>query len=122
LYATRTGALVALMSLGRYLGISVHVYGTSVAVGLGLRALDTVAVSPPAQLSVLLGVTPGALGIQELGWAAGLAWLGYGATAITLFMLAQRALYICSFAALSALSWPWRKGAQDSATVIAPVS
>lgn len=120
LYETRTGALVALMSLGRYLGISVHVYGTSVAVGLGLEALETVAVSPPAQLSVLLGVTPGALGIQEIGWAAGLAWLGYGATAITLFMLAQRALYIVSFATLSALSWPWRRGAHGESPASAP--
>lgn len=108
LLSPRAGAAVTAASLGRYLGLSIHVFGAAMAVGIALNLIEVVAVSPPAQLSSLIGFTPGALGIQEVGWAAGLGIIGKGATAIALFVIAQRALFITSFAALTGMTWPWR--------------
>ena len=108
LLSRRAGAAVALASVLRYAGMSLHVFGAALVVGVALAPLEVVAVSPPAQLSLPLGFTPGALGVQEVGWAAGLKIVGLGTTAIALFLLAQRAAFIASFAVLTLLSWPWR--------------
>ena len=99
---------VVLASLGRYLGMWIYCLGVARTVGIDITSLAMLAATPLAQLSSLLGFTPGGLGIQEVGWAAGLRLIGLASAPIVVFILAQRLAFIASFGALSVFSFPFR--------------
>lgn len=100
---------VAGYSVLRFATVVLQFWGIAGAVGLELDYAQMTAATAPAQLAGMLGVTPGGLGILEVGWAGGLGWIGVDAVAIGLFALAQRAGVIAFFGLLSALSWPLAK-------------
>lgn len=98
---------VGLLSLARYLAVMLQFWAVAAAVGADLAFSQIAGATPIGQLAGMLGVTPGALGIQEAGWAGALTWVGVAAPAIALFVLAQRAIVTAYFALLAALTWPW---------------
>jgi hypothetical protein len=96
-------------SLARFASLTVQYWASGAALGVALPALVLLRATPVAQLAGLVGITPGALGIQEGGWTAGLRQLGVAPGDIVVFMLATRAAMIVNFSILALLSWRWRK-------------
>jgi uncharacterized membrane protein YbhN (UPF0104 family) len=109
---------VALLSVGRFAAVLVQFAGIGAGVGVMLHWTEWAASTPIAQLSALIGVTPGGLGVVEAGWWAGFAWVGVGRGATALFLLAQRTALIAFLGTLAVASWPLarrRKGAAPTA-------
>jgi uncharacterized protein (TIRG00374 family) len=111
---TRLSAMVATHSLLRFAFVIVQFWGIAGAVGLTIGWVEMTQATPFAQLAGMIGLTPGGLGILEVGWAGGLGFIGLGAVAISLFVLAQRAGVIAFFAVLTLLSWPLARRAASS--------
>ncbi len=106
---TRTAAWVALHSVGRYATVLLQFIGMGAAAGALLKTFAVVGGFSVAQLSALLAVTPGGLGIQDMGWAGALGWLGTEKVMITLFLFGFRMFVVVNFGLLSLLSLPFRK-------------
>jgi len=102
---------VALLSVFRFASVLVQFIGIGLGVGLVLPWSDWVAATPVAQLTGMIGVTPGGLGIIEAGWWGGLAWVGVGREQIGLFLLAQRTALIAFLGTLALASWPAARAA-----------
>lgn len=100
----RVSALVAAYSLARFATVVLQFWGFAGAVGVDLSWDAITTATPVAQLAGMLGLTPGGLGILEGGWAVGLGWVAVDATAISLFVLAQRVGVITNFGILTAIS------------------
>lgn len=103
---TTLASAVAGLSLARYIAVILQFWGIAGAIGVLVSWDQMTAAASVAQLAGLLGLTPGGLGVLEAGWAGGLGWVGLGAEAISLFVLAQRVGIISFFGLLSLLSWP----------------
>jgi len=97
-------------SLARFAAVTLQYWGSGAALGVALPALVLLRATPLAQLAALVGITPGALGIQEGGWSAALSGLGVAAGDIVVFVLATRAAMIVNFSVLALASWPWKSG------------
>ncbi len=110
----RLASRVALHSLLRFAFVIVQFWGIARAVGLELSWVDMTVATPFAQLAGMVGLTPGGLGMLELGWAGGLGWIGADAVAISLFVLAQRVGVIAFFGLLTASSWPLARRGNDA--------
>lgn len=95
---------VAGLSLLRFATVVLQFWGFAGAVGVELSWDQITTATPVAQLAGMLGLTPGGLGILEGGWFGGLGWVGVDATAIGLFVLAQRVGVISNFGILTGLS------------------
>ncbi|HWB73926.1 MAG TPA: lysylphosphatidylglycerol synthase transmembrane domain-containing protein [Nannocystaceae bacterium] len=100
---------VSALSIARHVFVLVQYWGAGAGLGVALPLLVLVAGAPLAQLAGLVGITPGALGIQEGGWAGALGLLGVAAADIAVFVLATRAAMIVNFAVLAAASWRWHR-------------
>lgn len=97
---------VTLLGLGRYVSVLVQFYGIGAAVG-AVRDFGVVASAfPVSQLSAILAITPGGLGVQDAGWAGALTWQSVDETSIAMFVLAIHAGVIINFGILSLLSLP----------------
>ncbi|MGH1345556.1 MAG: lysylphosphatidylglycerol synthase domain-containing protein [Nannocystales bacterium] len=107
--SARTSAWVALYSVGRYATVLLQFIGMGAAAGAVLSTFSVVGSFSVAQLSALLAITPGGLGIQDVGWAGALKWLGAEKVTITLFVFGFRASMISNFGLVSLLSLPLRK-------------
>src|SRR5690606_40674916 len=59
-------------------------------VGVVLPPFFIGAATPVAQLSTVIALTPGSLGIQEAGWAGALSFLGLDEASTALFVVGQR--------------------------------
>lgn len=104
---TRIAVAVTLLGLGRYVSVLVQFAGIGAAVG-AVRALGVVASAfPVSQLSAILAITPGGLGVQDAGWAGALAWQSVDETSIAMFVLSIHAGIIVNFGILSVLSLPF---------------
>jgi uncharacterized membrane protein YbhN (UPF0104 family) len=99
-------AKVALYSLLRFAFVIVQFWGMGCAVGLELGWVEMTIATPFAQLAGMIGLTPGGLGMLEVGWAGGLGFVGVDGVGIGLFMLAQRVGVIAFFGLLTLVSWP----------------
>jgi len=106
----RMAAWVTLLGLGRYVAVLVQFTGIAAAVGAIADAGIVASAFPVSQLSAVLAVTPGGLGVQDAGWAGALAWQSVDETAIALFLLALHAGVIINFAILSVLTLPYSGG------------
>lgn len=106
---TQTSAWVAVYSVGRYATVLLQFIGMGAASGTVLKTFSVVGAFSVAQLSALLAVTPGGLGIQDVGWAGALQWLGAEEVMIALFVLGFHVFMILNFGLLSLLSLPLRK-------------
>lgn len=106
---SRVAAWVALHSVGRYATVLLQFLGMGAAAGAVLKTFAVVGGFSVAQLSALLAITPGGLGIQDLGWAGALTWLGTGKVMIALFVFGFRLFMVVNFGLLSLLSLPFRK-------------
>jgi uncharacterized membrane protein YbhN (UPF0104 family) len=95
-------------SLARFTAIGAHYWASGAALGVTLPALVLLGAMPLSQLAALVGITPGALGIQETGWTAALRQLGVASADIVVFVIATRAAMIVNFSVLALASWPWR--------------
>lgn len=102
----RLSAKVAMHSLLRFAFVIIQFWGIAGAVGLTIGWVEMTEATPFAQLAGMIGLTPGGLGMLEVGWAGGLGFVGVDAVAISLFVLAQRAGVIAFFGVLTLLSWP----------------
>lgn len=102
----RLSAKVAMHSLLRFAFVILQFWGIAGAVGLTIGWVEMTEATPFAQLAGMIGLTPGGLGMLEVGWAGGLGFVGVDAVAISLFVLAQRAGVIAFFGVLTLLSWP----------------
>jgi hypothetical protein len=96
-------------SLARFAAVTAQYWASGATLGVALPALVLVQATPLAQLAALVGITPGALGIQEGGWAAALHQLGVAAADIAVFVIATRAAMIVNFGVLALASWRWRR-------------
>ncbi len=105
---TALAARVSALSLGRWVTAMLQYWAAGTALGAGLSPLVVNAAAPTGQLAALVGITPGALGLQEGGWAGAMTLLGADAGDIAVFILAMRGAMIVNFAVLAALSWRWR--------------
>lgn len=92
---------IALLGLARYLAVLGQFWAVAAAVGADIALEAMAGATPIGQLSGMLGVTPGALGIQEAGWAGALRWVGVSAETIALFVLSQRLVITAYFAVLA---------------------
>ena len=97
---------VVLLSVMRFTAVIVQFAGVGAGIGVLLPWTSWVAATPIAQLSALVGVTPGGLGVVEVGWWAGLAWVGVERSAIGLFILAQRVSLIAFLGGLALATRP----------------
>ena len=105
----RIAAWVALHSVGRYATVLLQFIGMGAGAGAVLKTFAVVGGFSVAQLSAFLAITPGGLGIQDLGWAGAMSWLGTDAVMITLFVFGFRLFMVVNFGLLSLLSLPFRK-------------
>lgn len=103
-------AKVALLGVARFGAVLVQFAGIGAGIGVFLPWTAWTASTPIAQLTALVGVTPGGLGVVEAGWWAGLAWVGVERSTIGLFLLAQRTALIAFLGSLALLSWPLARG------------
>lgn len=102
----RIAVSVTALGLGRYLAVLLQFYGIGAAVG-AVRDPGVVASAfPVSQLSAILAITPGGLGVQDAGWAGALSWQGVDETSIAMFVLAIHAGIIVNFAIITLLSLP----------------
>ncbi len=102
----RIAVAVTLLGLGRYLSVLLQFYGIGAAVGAVSDAGVVASAFPVSQLSAILAITPGGLGIQDAGWAGALAWQAVDETSIAMFVLAVHAGIIVNFGLLSVLTLP----------------
>jgi hypothetical protein len=101
---------VALLGVARFAAVLVQFAGIGAGVGILLGWRDWMAATPLAQLTALVGITPGGLGVVEAGWWAGLAWVGVEGPVIGLFLLAQRTALIAFLGTLALATWPLARG------------
>lgn len=97
----RLAVEVALLGLARYLAVLCQFWAVAAAVGADVALMAMAGATPLGQLSGMLGITPGGLGIQEAGWAGALKWVGVDAGTIALFVLSQRLVITAYFAVLA---------------------
>lgn len=102
----KTAWSVAALSIARFACIVLQFGAVAWGIGLSIPWVDMALATPVAQLASIVGITPGALGFQEAGWAGAFAWLGYDEVDSSLYILAQRACVLGYFAVLSGLLWP----------------
>lgn len=108
----RVAAQVGLLSAARYLMVLGQFWAIAAAIGVPLDFTTIASATPLGQLAGIIGITPGALGIQEAGWAGAFTWLeALDAPTIGLFVLGQRALVLANFSLLSLVSYPWARAA-----------
>lgn len=105
---------IALSSVGRWLAVTLQYWGAAAGLGLVLAPEVLAAAMPLGQLAALVGITPGALGIQDSGWASALWAFGVTPGQIAVFVVASRAAMIVNFAILAAVTWRFRAGANQS--------
>jgi len=100
-------AQVGLLGVLRYIAVLACYVAIAWAIGAAIAPTAIAQAMPIGQLAAIIGVTPGALGIQEAGWAGALRWLGVADDhAIALFVLCVRVLSALFFALLYLASWP----------------
>ena len=104
---------VALLGVARFAAVLVQFAGIGAGVGILLSWSDWAAATPVAQLTALLGFTPGGLGVVEVGWWGGLAWVGVDRATIGLYLLAQRTALIAFLGALALATWPFARGTPE---------
>jgi len=85
-------SLIALffLSILRFVFLGIRIYFLSAALGLKIPAFLLFSGIPIAQVGLIIGFTPGALGILEGGWYAVLAAAGIAKEIITAFLIGQR--------------------------------
>lgn len=105
---------VAVLGVVRFASVLLQFAGIGAGIGMTLSWLDWAAATPVAQLTALVGVTPGGLGIVEVGWWGGLAWVGVARPLIGVFLLAQRTALIAFLGSLALASWPLARRPADS--------
>lgn len=97
---------VTLLGLGRYVSVLVQFVGIAAAVGAVTDVGVVASAFPVSQLSAIIAITPGGLGIQDAGWAGALAWQSVDETSIAMFVLAVHAGIVVNFGILSVLTLP----------------
>jgi len=106
---------VAALSVARFASVLLQFAGIGAGVGIFLGWIDWTSATPVAQLTALVGITPGGLGVVEAGWWAGLAWVGVDRATIGVFLLAQRTALIAFLGALALATWPMARRVADRA-------
>jgi uncharacterized membrane protein YbhN (UPF0104 family) len=107
---------IALLSVLRFAGVLLQFGAIGAGVGVVLPWVSWVAATPIAQITGMIGITPGGLGVLEAGWWGGLAWVGVERESIALFLLAQRAALVTFLACLTLLAWPFARQAARNRT------
>nr|WP_263430095.1 flippase-like domain-containing protein [Nannocystis pusilla] len=111
----RLAVQIGAYSLLRYLASMLMSWSTAAGIGVDFTFFQIAAATPLGQFAGMLGVTPGSLGIQEVGWAGGFKWVGADDAAIVLFVLSLRLVTTASFAVLVLVSWPLLRRSRPAA-------
>jgi hypothetical protein len=104
--SSSTAVWVSVYSVGRFATVLLQFVGAGAAAGALLPWDVLVSAFSVQQLTAIIAITPGGLGVQEAGWAGGLRWLGEPVEVITLFLLATRVFVILNFGLLSLVTLP----------------
>lgn len=99
-----TAARVSALSVARLLTVTLQFFGAALAVGLTITGPHMLGATGVAQLTGLVGLTPGGLGLIEWGWAGALKHLLADPIRVAQFVLCQRVCVIGNFAILSFLT------------------
>ncbi len=99
-----TAARVSALSVARLLTVTLQFFGAAVAVGLVVTGPHMIGATGVAQLTGLVGLTPGGLGLIEWGWAGAFKHLLADPVRVAQFVLCQRMCVIGNFAILSLLT------------------
>lgn len=103
--ATSTAAYISGYSLLRYASALLQFFGTGAAAGVMFEPDVLLSAFSASQLSAILAITPGGLGIQEVGWVGAFRWLAQEETAIAVFVVAARVLQAFNFGVLSLFTY-----------------
>lgn len=93
------------LTLLKYLGMIFRAYFISKALGLHVPFWAWLIAVPIAQATALVAITPGGLGILEMGWYGGLLLVGVKDPEITAFVIGQRAYVYSSVLIFAFLSY-----------------
>lgn len=99
-----TAARISALSVARLLTVTLQFFGAAVAVGLVVTGPHMIGATGVAQITGLVGLTPGGLGLIEWGWAGAFKHLLADPTRVAQFVLCQRVCVIGNFAILSMLT------------------
>ncbi len=102
-----TAAWVSVHSMGRFATVLLQFIAAGAAAGAVLPWDVVASAFPIEQLTAIIAITPGGLGVQEAGWAGGLRWLDQPEEVITLYLLATRVFVIVNFGLLSLVTLPF---------------
>lgn len=106
----RTSLWVAFLSWARLVTVVLQFFGVVRGVGLSVSLGDVSFATQLAQLAGLVGLTPGALGIQEAGWTGAMQMLGHDAVTTSLLILSTRLGLITYFGTLTVVTLLlWRR-------------
>ena len=101
----RQSAAIAVATLVRYGLNAVMFWAISQSLGLDIGLDIFVLAGAGVQLSLVVAVTPGGLGIMDLGWVGLLALGGADTAAVAAFIVGQRAFQYVFFPAMAGISW-----------------
>ncbi len=102
----RAGSVVQIMvwNFVKYIFLSIRFYLTGQALGISFPFVQSFFFLPFVQLSGLVNVTPGGLGILEMGTYGALFFMGVTRSQILIFVLGQRILLFPMFLILLVLT------------------
>ena len=100
------GVGLRVYSLGRFLTVLLQFVGAGAAAGAALGFDVVLTAFSVQQMSAVVAITPGGLGVQEAGWFGGLRLMDQPEEVITLFILATRVFVVGNFALLSLVTLP----------------
>jgi len=120
-------ATIFALSVLRYANLVLRAYLVVMATGLAIGLSDVLYVMPPVQLSSLITITPGALGVTEWTWSSLLALQGTSLALAGQFALLYRLVALAAeliAAAAVAVAFlgtrPWTGGAGERASGSGP--
>jgi uncharacterized protein (TIRG00374 family) len=109
---------IVLLSVVKYLCMVLRFYFLGQAFGTGLSLFHALLVVPLVQAAFMVSITPGGLGIVELGTYGALRLAGVADDHILLFVVGQRVIVSSTVlgtalvAHLAGILWSWAKGGQ----------
>ena len=108
-----------LLTVARSASFALAAYAVAQAFALPIGVFEMLAVAPIIQLTVIVSVTPGGLGINEAGWIGVLTAMGMAADEAAGFAVAYRIVQVATFgigavAATALTAWSARMDQNDA--------
>lgn len=104
-FTTRQATILAAATLARYALNAAMFWSLAEALELPISLWTFVLAGAGVQLSLVAAITPGGLGIMDLGWVGLLTLGGASSEAVGLFIVGQRAFQYTFFPVMAGLSY-----------------